>query len=61
MLICQEGLMEAARIKVTIRCNVCGEKFVLRGRREKGAIDTGFKQCICNNSNDLDIEEHNGL
>ncbi|MEV5028429.1 hypothetical protein [Paenibacillus sp. LPE1-1-1.1] len=50
--------MEAARIKVTIRCNVCGEKFVLRGRREKGSIDTGFKQCICNNANDLDIEEH---
>lgn len=54
----EEGHMEAARIKVTIRCNVCGEKFVLRGRREKGSIDTGFKQCICNNANDLDIEEH---
>lgn len=50
--------MEAARVKVTIRCNVCGEKFVLRGRREKGTIDTGFKQCICNNSKDLEIEEH---
>ncbi len=48
----------AARIKVTIRCNVCGEKFVLRGRRERDAIDTGFKQCICNNANDLEIEEH---
>ncbi|CAM3124383.1 hypothetical protein [Paenibacillus lupini] len=46
------------RVKVTIRCNVCGEKFVLRGKREKGMIDTGFKQCICNNINDLDIEEH---
>ena len=54
----QEVSMEAARVKVTIRCNVCGEKFVLRGKREKGSIDTGFKQCICNNSNDLDIEEH---
>lgn len=50
--------MEALRIKVTIRCKACGEKFVLRGRREKGSIDTGFKQCICENSNDLDIEEH---
>ncbi|MNH34333.1 hypothetical protein D3C79_949230 [compost metagenome] len=50
--------MEAARIKVTIRCKVCGEKFVLRGRREKGMIDTGFKQCICNNVNELEIEEH---
>ncbi|WP_162839304.1 hypothetical protein [Bacillus sp. FJAT-28004] len=50
--------MEAARIKVTIRCNLCGEKFVLRGRREKNSVDTGFKQCICNNANDLEIEEH---
>ncbi|MFC4777535.1 hypothetical protein ACFO9Q_12125 [Paenibacillus sp. GCM10023252] len=50
--------MEESRVKVTIRCNVCGEKFVLRGRREKGSIDTGFKQCICSNSHDLDIEEH---
>lgn len=53
--------MEAVRIKVTIRCKVCGEKFVLRGRREKGSIDTGFKQCICNNSSELEIEEHIGL
>ncbi|MHA6483864.1 hypothetical protein ACX1C1_18395 [Paenibacillus sp. strain BS8-2] len=53
--------MEAARIKVTIRCNVCGEKFVLRGKREKNSIDTGFKQCICSNSDDLDIEEHPGF
>ncbi len=50
--------MEAARVKVTIRCNRCGEKFVLRGRRDKGTIDTGFKQCICSNESDLDIEEH---
>ncbi|MHA7963626.1 hypothetical protein ACX93W_05715 [Paenibacillus sp. CAU 1782] len=53
--------MDNARIKVTIRCNVCGEKFVLRGRREKGNIETGFRQCICNNSSDLDIEEHPGF
>ncbi len=53
--------MDNARIKVTIRCNVCGEKFVLRGRKEKGSVETGFRQCICNNSSDLDIEEHAGL
>ncbi|QHW30211.1 hypothetical protein GZH47_04705 [Paenibacillus rhizovicinus] len=46
-----------ARVKVTIRCNHCGEKFVLRGRREKDRIDTGFKQCLCNNIQDFDIEE----
>ncbi|WP_200931577.1 hypothetical protein [Paenibacillus sp. Leaf72] len=50
--------MEAVRVKVTIRCNVCGEKFVLRGKRESSGVDTGFKQCICNNIDDLDIEEH---
>jgi len=50
--------MIGERVKVRIRCNVCGEKFVLRGKRDKERIDTGFKQCICNNSDDFDIEEH---
>ncbi|SDW31328.1 hypothetical protein [Paenibacillus sp. CF384] len=49
--------MISARVKVTIRCNLCGEKFVLRGRREKDKIDTGFKQCLCNNLSDFDVEE----
>ncbi|MCU6710038.1 hypothetical protein M6D81_15180 [Paenibacillus sp. J5C_2022] len=48
-------------MKVIIRCNVCGEKFVLRGRKERGSFDTGFKQCICSNSEDLHIEEYNAL
>lgn len=45
-----------ARIKVRIRCKDCGEKFVLRGRKEKGRIETGFKRCICNNESDFEIE-----
>ncbi|EFM09800.1 MULTISPECIES: hypothetical protein [Paenibacillus] len=49
--------MLGQRVKVRIRCNVCGEKFVLRGKREKEKIDTGFKQCICNNLDDFEIEE----
>lgn len=49
--------MSLARIKVAIRCNLCGEKFVLRGRRDKGKIDTGFKQCLCNNTLDFEIQE----
>ncbi|UVI32366.1 hypothetical protein [Paenibacillus spongiae] len=49
--------MNSPRVKVAIRCRACGEKFVLRGRREKGQIDTGFKQCICNNTLDFEIEE----
>lgn len=46
------------RVKVTIRCNWCGERFILKGKRDKGKIDTGFKQCLCNNENDFDIETH---
>lgn len=45
-----------SRVKVIIRCNLCGEKFILKGRKEKGKIDTGFKQCICNNDHDFEIE-----
>ncbi|SFK92334.1 hypothetical protein SAMN03159341_102172 [Paenibacillus sp. 1_12] len=44
------------RIKVLIRCNLCGEKFVLKGKQDKGKIDTGFKQCVCSNEKDFFIE-----
>ncbi|WP_020616706.1 hypothetical protein [Paenibacillus daejeonensis] len=50
--------MEEARIKIRIRCRQCGEKFVLRGRRDKGQINTGFKQCLCSNIDDFEIEEN---
>jgi formylmethanofuran dehydrogenase subunit E len=49
--------MANPRIKVSIRCNQCGERFILRGKKDKGKIDTGFKQCLCNNETDFDIEE----
>jgi hypothetical protein len=45
-----------SRIKVTIRCKNCGERFVLKGRKDKGKVDTGFKQCICSNDEDFDID-----
>lgn len=46
------------RTKVTIRCNVCGERFTLRGRRnDAGKIDTGFRQCLCDNKTHFDIVE----
>lgn len=48
--------MDSPRVKVTIRCRRCGERFVLRGRRDKGRVETGFKQCLCNNREDFDIE-----
>lgn len=40
---------------VRITCNVCGEKFVLRGTLEKsGVITTGVKMCFCGNE---DVEQ----
>jgi len=46
------------RVKVVIRCKVCGEKYILRGRKDKGIYETGFRMCICDNADDLEIEEH---
>ena len=45
------------RVKVIIRCNECGEKYILRGRKEKGKVKTGFKQCLCNNDKNFEIHE----
>ena len=46
------------RSKVTIRCNVCGERFTLRGRKgPEGRVETGFKQCLCDNDRHFDIIE----
>jgi len=42
------------RVKVIINCKHCGEKFTLRGRRGKGKIETGFRQCICNNDKEFE-------
>lgn len=45
-----------SRIKVYIRCKQCGEHFILRGKWDKGTVQTGFHQCLCNNKSDFDIE-----
>ncbi|MGG1876913.1 hypothetical protein ABDI30_04885 [Paenibacillus cisolokensis] len=45
------------RVKVRIHCKDCGERFILRGRMERGRIKTGFKQCLCNNRDHFEIEE----
>lgn len=52
------GGIEMTRVKVLIRCKVCGEKYILRGRKDNGVYDTGFKRCVCDNSDDLEVEEH---
>jgi DNA-directed RNA polymerase subunit RPC12/RpoP len=44
------------RVKVAIRCKRCGERFVLRGRKERGTYHTGFKMCLCNNADDFEYE-----
>lgn len=48
--------MTNSRVRVSIRCQQCGERFVLRGKKDKGKINTGFKQCICNNETDFDVK-----
>lgn len=49
--------MTGTGVKVKIRCKRCGERFTLKGRKEKGKIETGFRQCICSNQHDFEIEE----
>jgi hypothetical protein len=46
------------RVKVLIRCRVCGEKYILRGRKDKEVCETGFKMCVCDNVDDLEVEEY---
>lgn len=48
--------MTIPRFKVSIRCNRCGERFMLRGRKEKGNVKTGFKQCLCGNESDFQVD-----
>ncbi|WP_205621603.1 hypothetical protein [Paenibacillus sanguinis] len=45
------------RVKVKITCKYCGEHFILRGNKQGGRIETGFKQCLCNNRDHFKIEE----
>ncbi|WP_038697081.1 hypothetical protein [Paenibacillus stellifer] len=45
------------RVKVRIICRRCGESYVLRGIKNHGVIQTGFKQCLCSCTEDFLIEE----
>ncbi|WP_187386126.1 hypothetical protein [Paenibacillus tuaregi] len=45
------------RVKVKIVCKNCGERFILRGKKERGKIETGFKMCLCDNTRLFEIEE----
>ena len=45
------------RYKVTVRCNDCGEKYILRGKKTKeGNYETGFRKCVCGNEETLQID-----
>ncbi|MDF2924362.1 MAG: hypothetical protein K0R57_3276 [Paenibacillaceae bacterium] len=48
--------MNPGRTKVRIYCRQCGERFILKGKREKGRVETGFRQCLCSNEHDFEIE-----
>jgi DNA-directed RNA polymerase subunit RPC12/RpoP len=48
--------MQSHKVKVLIRCRKCGERFILKGKQDKGRIETGFRQCICNNEDDFEME-----
>lgn len=49
----------ANRYRIVIRCPLCGEKYILRGKRnDEGEYETGFKQCVCGNDDQLVIEHH---
>ncbi|WP_187119735.1 hypothetical protein [Numidum massiliense] len=48
--------MQKERFRVTIQCNRCGEKYFLRGRKHKDHIETGFRRCLCDNDEDLEVK-----
>jgi hypothetical protein len=52
----RQMMSQNGRIKVSIRCRSCGEKFILRGKKDKGRVETGFKQCLCENTDEFDID-----
>lgn len=45
----------AKRVKVLVKCQTCGQRFILRGSPNKdGDIETGFKMCMCGSA-DVEI------
>lgn len=49
--------MQKQRYRVVIRCHECGEKYILRGKKNKeGKFETGFIRCVCGNEEQLDYD-----
>lgn len=50
-------MSEKQRFRVVIRCQKCGEKFILRGReKQDGGYETGFIRCVCGNEEELQVD-----
>ncbi|GEK57919.1 hypothetical protein ACFOLK_07855 [Marinococcus halophilus] len=50
-------MSEDRRYRVVIRCPKCGEKYILRGRKNtNGEMETGFRRCVCGNESQLHID-----
>lgn len=49
--------MKPEKVKVHIVCDQCGERYILRGRRDSQDpyCGTGFKRCVCENDHDFSI------
>lgn len=55
MSIREDAIVKSERVKVSVKCNRCGQQFILRGTPGKdGRIETGFKMCFCD-STDFDV------
>lgn len=52
-----EDMINEEKYWVKIQCNLCGERFVLKGIRKKGKVETGFRRCLCDNDRDFIIRE----
>ena len=51
----QNTVAKHERVKVLVKCQSCGQRFIMRGVQNKdGDIETGFKRCMCGNT-DVDI------
>jgi DNA-directed RNA polymerase subunit RPC12/RpoP len=51
------SVKEQHKYIVNIQCNLCGERFILKGRVKKGKVETGFKKCLCDNQEEFDISK----
>ncbi|KPV43806.1 hypothetical protein AN477_10530 [Alicyclobacillus ferrooxydans] len=55
MLAEQNTAAKHERVKVLVKCQSCGQRFIMRGVPNKeGDIETGFKRCMCGNA-DVEI------